>query len=399
MLFTVNQSASGIELIFEDSDKYINVYPAYHQIGDLNYKNVNAADWSASGSRYVWDTTLPTINSDTVPVIQLVYSYDATEMQKQQQLAAFRTITAVETTSGHLKLFTPIRPTTNFRIRFNVLNRRDLAIALNRPVGVGLGYVAERDRLLAVMTGVNLISGQSVQLSSSIPMATEQKAGILPGGLLARILKLESSYNESLEQPYKIKGYTSDLATDPVSTYYPTISALQSVNPSTWYQDCAIYSMTDTWDFTTAAHLFYQQRAVVLDITHVYTGNVRTFSYALADNSMLQNIKGLSLLDTHNATDISYMFSDDTSLTSLDLSAWDVGNVVNIEGLFKNCLSLALLDIRNFDFTKLVNGVMLIEQSDIFTGIPDDCVIWVGGEQQRNAILAEYPNLTGITYN
>ena len=92
--------------------------------------------------------------------------------------------------------------------------------------------------------------------------------------------------------------------------------------------------------------------------------------------------------------------TDDVALQSVDLGSCDFGRVINIEGLFKGCSALEYIDIRTLDFTRLdAQGNQLITQSDIFTDVPDDCVIWVGGETQYNAIHAVYPNLTGITYN
>lgn len=400
MLFKVSQISPAVELVFSDAEKFINVYPAYHQNGDLIYANVNPAAWNLIGTEYRWETTFTGITDTTVPVIQLIYSYNATQAQRQQQYEAFKTITSVETVANKLYLRAPIRPNVPFRIRYRRLDRMDLAIPLNRYIGIGLGINPNHDSTDLSMTALNPLTGQSLLLTSRLQGAKVGYAGAMTSDMVARILKLEDTYNETFAQPYRIKGYSSASAATPITTYYADIASVQAVAQGTWYKECAIYSTTDAPDFTTAVRLFYRQQATVLNLTHIYTGNVVSFNYALAANGLLQDIKGLQLLDTHKATDISYMFADDSSLESIDVGTCDFKNVLNVEGLFKGCTSLQYLDIRSIDFTKTDGqGTTLIEQPDVFTGVPDSCEIWVGGQAQRDAIIAVYPNLTGITYN
>ena len=400
MLFKVSQISPAVELVFSDAERFINVYPAYHQNGDLIYANVDPASWNLIGTEYRWETTFIGITDTTVPVIQLIYSYNATPAQRQQQYEAFRSITSVETVENRLYLRSPVRPSVPFRIRYRRLDRMDLAIPLNRYLGIGIGTSADYDSVDLSMTALNPLTGQSLLLTSRLQEAGIGYAGVMTSNMVARIRKLEDNYNQTLEQPYRIDGYSSASAATPITTYYADIASVQAIAQGTWHKECAIYSITEAPDFTTAVRLFYRQQATVLDLIHVYTGNVESFSYALAANVLLQEIKGLSLLDTHKATDISYMFTEDSSLESIDLGICDFRNVLNIEGLFKGCTGLQYLDVRSLDFTKKDgNGIALIEQPDVFTGVPDSCEIWVGGQAQRDVIIAVYPNLTSITYN
>lgn len=400
MLFKVSQISPTVELVFADAERFINVYPSYHQNGDLIYANVNPAAWTLVGTEYRWETAFVGITDMTVPVIQLIYSYNATQAQKQQQYEAFKTITSVETVENKLYLRAPIRPSVPFRIRYRRLDRLDLAIPLNRYLGIGIGISPNHDSADLSMTALNPLTGQSLLLTSRMQGASVGYAGAMTSDMVARILKLEDAYNKTFTQPYRIEGYASSDAATPITTYYADIPSVQAIAPGTWHKECAIYSITDAPDFTTAVRLFYQQQATVLDLIHIYTGNVESFSYALAANVLLQDIKGLQLLDTHKATDISYMFADDSALESIDLGVCDLRNVLNVEGLFKGCTGLQYLDVRSIDFTKKEGqGTALIEQPDVFTGVPNSCEIWVGGQAQRDAIIAVYPNLTGITYN
>jgi surface protein len=48
------------------------------------------------------------------------------------------------------------------------------------------------------------------------------------------------------------------------------------------------------------------------------------------------------------------MFSNCSSLTSLDLSNFDTSNATNMSAMFSNCSSLTSLDLSNFDTSKVV---------------------------------------------
>ena len=62
----------------------------------------------------------------------------------------------------------------------------------------------------------------------------------------------------------------------------------------------------------------------------------------------LTRIDGMENLNTRDVTDMSNMFSDCMSLTSLDLSHFDTGKVTNMCGMFKACGQLKSLDLSSF---------------------------------------------------
>ena len=61
----------------------------------------------------------------------------------------------------------------------------------------------------------------------------------------------------------------------------------------------------------------------------------------------------LSDLDTENVTSFDSMFRGCSSLVKLDLSRFDTSNVENMYHMFDGCSSLSTLDISNFDLSKL----------------------------------------------
>ncbi|MBR4434585.1 MAG: BspA family leucine-rich repeat surface protein [Clostridia bacterium] len=65
--------------------------------------------------------------------------------------------------------------------------------------------------------------------------------------------------------------------------------------------------------------------------------------------SMLTKILNLDHLDTSAVTNMGGMFSNCTSLTSLDLSSFDTAQVKVMTAMFYECTSLASLDLSSFD--------------------------------------------------
>ena len=70
----------------------------------------------------------------------------------------------------------------------------------------------------------------------------------------------------------------------------------------------------------------------------------------------------LKKINTLNVTDMSWMFSNCNSLTSLDLNGWDTSNVTNMSGMFVDCSSLISLDVSNWDTSNVTNMI------DMFNG-------------------------------
>ena len=69
----------------------------------------------------------------------------------------------------------------------------------------------------------------------------------------------------------------------------------------------------------------------------------------------LETITGLEYLNTANVTDMSYMFSSCSSLTSLDVTHFNTANVTNMSSMFSSCLSLTSLDVTHFNTAKVTN--------------------------------------------
>lgn len=396
MLFRVTDISPSIELVYDNQDSLINVYPAYHQIGDFQYKEIKSSDWSLPGTLYQYDISSFNVTAESIPLIQLVYYINSSVTYKQQQYEAYRLLTEIETVSGHIYLRTRRKPNIDYRIRFRVLNRQDLAITLNRSYITGIAFQGDYDSLDAILIGYNPVSRATQNFYISVPEGTAIQAGMMPAGLQQRIAKLEYLESQALLDPgknFRVVGYPSSSATNAITTYYTTYTDMQAVPAATWFKECSILSRPDDTTFIDASGLFKEQNVTVLDVRALYTRYATSFSHIFSDNVDLLEILGLDLLDTRSVTDLSYAFANNSAIQSINLASWITQNVANIEGIFSGCTSLTELDVTSLNF------VDLISQSDIFAGVPDACTIWVSGQEQYEAIHEVYPNLTGITYN
>ncbi len=70
----------------------------------------------------------------------------------------------------------------------------------------------------------------------------------------------------------------------------------------------------------------------------------------------LEEIENFKYINTSLVTDMSYMFTNDKSLSSLDLNKWDTSNVDNMSYLFDNTSNLKSLKINKWD-TSLVTDM------------------------------------------
>lgn len=103
-----------------------------------------------------------------------------------------------------------------------------------------------------------------------------------------------------------------------------------------------------------------------LDISNINTSQCISFRYTFGNfldpkSAMsFTEIKGLSLIDTKNATDMSGMFSGCCKLKSFDISNFDTSNTVNMSSMFE------FSDISNLKFDRF-NTAKVTDMSNMFS--------------------------------
>ena len=98
---------------------------------------------------------------------------------------------------------------------------------------------------------------------------------------------------------------------------------------------------------------------VVFDDSFANCTTLTSTAYWFNDCQSLQEITGLDKLNTANVTDMSYMFSGCSGLTSLDLSNFNTANVTNMQSMFYTCGGLTSLDLSSFNTANVtdMNGM------------------------------------------
>ena len=91
-----------------------------------------------------------------------------------------------------------------------------------------------------------------------------------------------------------------------------------------------------------------------LDVTHFNTAKVTDMGYMFSDCSKLTSLD-VTHFNTAKVTDMGYMFSDCSKLTSLDVTHFNTANVTDMSYMFQNCLKLPSLDVTNFNTAKVTD--------------------------------------------
>ena len=98
--------------------------------------------------------------------------------------------------------------------------------------------------------------------------------------------------------------------------------------------------------------------------TLVLTNGKRLF----ADYTKCDNINGLNKMNSTNVTDMSYMFSNLASMSTLDVSVVNTSSVTNMEGMFM-INNLTTLNVSGFDTSKVTNMSKMFKESINLTSL------------------------------
>ena len=91
-----------------------------------------------------------------------------------------------------------------------------------------------------------------------------------------------------------------------------------------------------------------------LDVTHFNTANVKDMGNMFAGCSKLTSLD-VTHFNTANVTYMNYMFSSCSKLTSLDVTHFNTANVTYMNNMFFNCSELTSLDVTHFNTANVTN--------------------------------------------
>ena len=105
----------------------------------------------------------------------------------------------------------------------------------------------------------------------------------------------------------------------------------------------------------------------------------------------LQSIQGLRYLNTSQVTDMSWMFSNCTSLTAIDVAGFNTAKVTNMRGMFNACWNLQGLDLTSFNTSKVTN------MESMFFNCSNLRTVYVGSGWSTAAVTASSNMFTNCT--
>ena len=121
-----------------------------------------------------------------------------------------------------------------------------------------------------------------------------------------------------------------------------------------------------------------------LDLSNFNTSEVLNLHHLFRGCSLLTSLD-LSNFDTSKVTTMFCMFKGCSSLTSLNLSNFDTSKVTNMFSMFEGCIKLEYINMFNFDENSL-NISNIDTYSDIFKNVPKNIVLCINKANIINII-------------
>ena len=152
---------------------------------------------------------------------------------------------------------------------------------------------------------------------------------LLPAGMVAQKAASSSKY---------IATYESSTQT---LTFKENVGETLPKN-SAWVEDkMTVEDMKEKLGNGTIVHIVFDK-----SFSSYTSTSLRGFFQNL---TKLETITGLEYLNTAKVTDMGYMFSDCSKLTSLDVTHFNTAKVTDMSTMFYNCSSLTSLDVTHFN--------------------------------------------------
>ena len=172
---------------------------------------------------------------------------------------------------------------------------------------------------------------------------------LLPAGMVAQKAASSSKYiatYESSTQTLTFKEYVGETL--------PKNSA--------WVEDkMKVADIKRNFGNGTIVHIVFDKSFSTYTPTSLYK--------FFANLTKLKTITGLEYLNTEKVTNMSYMFFNCSSLTSLDVTHFNTAKVTNMNRLFAYCSSLTLLDVTHFNTAKVTNMNSMFECCSSLTSL------------------------------
>uniref|UniRef100_UPI003FF05CEA BspA family leucine-rich repeat surface protein n=1 Tax=Prevotella sp. TaxID=59823 RepID=UPI003FF05CEA len=125
----------------------------------------------------------------------------------------------------------------------------------------------------------------------------------------------------------------------------------------------------NTEKVTDMNHMFTNCSSLAsLDVTHFNTAKVTNMGYMFSNCSSLTSLD-VTHFNTAKVTRMDHMFYSCSSLTSLDVTYFNTANVTDMNHMFTNCLSLTSLDVTHFNTEKVTDMDSMFSSCSTLTSL------------------------------
>ena len=128
-----------------------------------------------------------------------------------------------------------------------------------------------------------------------------------------------------------------------------------------------IYKLMEYFEFNESKH------NDIFEIKLLGINNINDISYMFSNCTTLVSLPDISKLDITKFTKLSYMFNNCQSLISLpEISKWDTSNIIYMDVIFKCCKSLiSLPDISNWNTSNVIDMSYMFCNCISLSALPD----------------------------
>ena len=145
-----------------------------------------------------------------------------------------------------------------------------------------------------------------------------------------------------------VRGLLPEMSLDRLGEERFTDYVVNEINNGDGTYTVAINTFSDALP----AKMSFSGNSNVLTIDKLNTTNIEDMTSMFQDCTSLTSINGIADWDTSKLRYTENMFRNCTSLKSLDLSNWDVQKLYVVTYMFGNCASLETIDLSNWDLSK-----------------------------------------------
>ena len=125
----------------------------------------------------------------------------------------------------------------------------------------------------------------------------------------------------------------------------------------------------NTEKVTDMNHMFTNCSSLAsLDVTHFNTAKVTNMGYMFSNCSSLTSLD-VTHFNTAKVTRMDHMFYSCSSLTSLDVTYFNTANVTDMNHMFTNCSSLTSLDVTHFNTEKVTDMDSMFSSCSTLTSL------------------------------